>query len=704
MRNRPSLSSGSAIVGACCALALAAAPVAAQDPVASAEVDDADGAMSTSTEARRSFVPADFARFAPRNALDMARQIPGFSIREGGGDRGLGQADTNVLINGRRISGKSNGPVDALQRIPVDDVVRLELVDGASLDIGGLSGQVLNVTVSSSGGIAGQFRYSAEWRSSGVPFRWGDGQISLAGGGEQTEWSLSLENDAGRRGDAGFEQVFDAADVLIDTREEQSNFNSDRPTLSGSFARTADNGNVFNLTGEIGGNIFRQTELSQRSGTIAASDRVRTFRSSEDEFSYEVGVDYAFGFGDGQLKLIAYHRYEDSPTRSAVITEFADASVPEGSVFARDADEGETILRSEYSFAALDGDFQFALEGVKNFLDINSTFEERDAAGILQPIAFDGATARVEEDRAETSLTYSRALSSALQLQVSAGGEYSKISQTGVAGQTRTFWRPKGFLSLDWDVNASLDLSGRIERQVGQLQFFDFIATTNLDQDRVNVTNADLVPPQSWLFEVEATQSLGAFGSLNLRGFYEDISDIVDQIPIAGGGQAPGNIDSANVYGFEGELTLLFDTIGLKGLRFDTELEYSTSEVLDPLLGTPREISGRRYIEFETEIRQDFIGTPWAIGGFFRFDEARPSVRIDEIAQRTESPGFARIFVEHKDVLGLTVRGRIGNILDRSNNFDRTIFTDRTAGTVDFREERRRRFGTIYSIDIEGSF
>jgi outer membrane cobalamin receptor len=94
---------------------------------------------------RSTFLPEDFARFAPRSAFDMARNVPGFSIREGDGARGLGQADTNVLINGRRIPGKANGPLEALRRIPVEDVVRLELVDGASLGIGGLTGQVLNL-------------------------------------------------------------------------------------------------------------------------------------------------------------------------------------------------------------------------------------------------------------------------------------------------------------------------------------------------------------------------------------------------------------------------------------------------------------------------------------------------------------------------------------------------------------------------------
>ena len=689
------------------AVTLCTAPAAARGmsgELASDSAEDETGAPSSEANTRRVFTPEDFERFAPRNALDMAEQIPGFSIRSDDGDRGLGQANTNVIVNGQRISGKSNGPVAALSRIPVEEVVRLEIVDGASLDIGGLTGQVLNVITSSTGGITGQFRYSAEWRDRGVPFRWGDGQISLAGGGEKTEWTLSFENDSGRRGDEGSELVFDAADQLIDTRIEQSNFDSDRPTLSGSFARTADNGNVLNLTGQVQAFIFREREISERSGIIDPVDRLRTFRSQEDEYNFELGADYSFKFGPGTLKLIGYHRYEDSPTRSEVLTEFADGSAPTGSLFVRDADEGETIARAEYSFAGLGGDLQLAIEGVKNFLDINSALEERDAQGVFQPVEFEGASARVEEDRAEASLTYGRALSDTFLVQLSAGAEYSEISQSGALGQTRSFWRPKGFASFDWNANPSLNVSGRVERVVGQLNFFDFIASTNLDQDRVDVTNADLVPPQSWLFEVEATQNLGEIGSVNLRVFYEDISDIVDQIPIDGGGQAPGNIDSATIYGFETELTLLFDPIGIKGLRFDGELVWTESEVLDPLLGTPREISGNEFIDMNLELRQDFFGTPWAIGAFFRYDERRAQVRLDEIFQRLETPGFARVFIEHKDVLGMTARFRVGNIFNRDNRFDRTIFVDRENNIVDFREDRDRTFGTIFSFDLEGSF
>lgn len=689
-------------------LSVLAAPLAAQDAAYAAEAEisavaDTAAASGQSTT-RSTFTPDDFTRFAPRSALDMARQVPGFAIREGDGARGLGQADTNVLINGRRISGKANGPVEALRRVPVEDVVRLELVDGASLDIGGLTGQVLNVVTRSSGQITGQFRYSPQVRSFGTPARLLNGSVALAGGGTKSEWTLALANESNRRGNEGLEQVFDASGALVALRDEKANFNSDRIGLSGSFTRTADNANVLNLTGQIEGFLFREREISRQNAPGQPVDRVRGLRRSEDEFNFELGADYQFALGPGRLKLIAYHRYEDSPFSTSVTTQFADGSAPQGSLFVQDADEGETILRSEYTFAAAGGNVVAAIEGARNFLAINSALAVRDAAGVLQPTPLPGASDRVDEDRVDGGLTYSRALARNLQLQTSLGAEYSRISQAGPLGLTRSFWRPKGFAALDWKASNRLNLAGRIERVVGQLEFFDFIASVDLDQDRADVTNANLVPQQSWVYELEASWRLGTLGNLSLRTFFEDITDIVDQIPIDGGGQAPGNLPSAKLYGFDGNATLLSDGMGWKGTRLDLAFAVRGSEVRDPLLGNLRELSANELIDLGLNLRHDLQGTAWAFGAAGDWRDLAPVVRLDEVA--LNNPGFAQLsaFVENKDVGGMTLRATVGNILGQRDRFARTVFANRAANLAAFSESRDRRFGTIFTLDVEGSF
>lgn len=679
------------------------APAMAKDESAQPPVPEA-GAQAPESTTRSTFLPEDFARFAPRSAFDMARNVPGFAIRNGDDARGLGQADTNVLINGRRISGKANGPIEALRRVPVEDVVRLELVDGASLDIGGLTGQVLNVVTRATGQVSGQFRYQPEIRSFGTPARLLQGSVALAGSSAKSEWTLALRNESNRRGAIGPEQVFDRFGTLIAIRDEQSNFNNDRPSFSGSFARTADNGNILNLTGQTQGYIYRESEISFQRPPGGSVERTRRLRRTEDEFNYELGADYEFRFGPGRLKLIGYRRSEDSPFTNAVVTEYADGRVTQGSLFVRDATSGETILRAEYMVKAGGGNLVAALEGARNYLGIVSTLSERDAAGVLKPVDLAGSTARVDEDRFDGGLTWNRALARNLQLQISAGGEYSRISQTGPLGLTRTFWRPKGFASLDWKVAGNLNIAGRIERVVGQLDFFDFIASVDVDQDRTNDSNANLKPEQSWLYDLEASWRLGKLGNITVSGYLEDLSDVVDQIPLPSGGQAPGNLPSARLYGVKTQATLLSDGLGWRGTRIDVGASWNHSAVRDPLLGVVREVSGNELFTTEFRLRHDVPETPWAFG--FRGDWKKNArvVRLDEVS--LNQPSFAQVFafLEHKKVAGMTVRARVGNLMDQKDRFERTVFTNRAADIAAFSERRERRFGTIFSLDIEGSF
>ena len=144
--------------------------IALAQPAMARADDPADVAAATPSGAHTvtsaEVYPADFfTRFVPRTATDMLVQVPGFVIRDGGGEeRGLGQASTNVLVNGQRLSGKSEDTLTQLGRIPAKNVLRIEIVDAATLDVPGLTGQVANIFVKS-GGLAGNFARSEEHTS-----------------------------------------------------------------------------------------------------------------------------------------------------------------------------------------------------------------------------------------------------------------------------------------------------------------------------------------------------------------------------------------------------------------------------------------------------------------------------------------------------------------------------------------------------------
>ncbi|HYO77931.1 MAG TPA: TonB-dependent receptor plug domain-containing protein, partial [Thermoanaerobaculia bacterium] len=203
-------------------------------------------APAASVEGPRTYVPADFAQFAPRTALDMLNRVPGFAIKQEDLERGLGDATGNVVINGQRLSGKSNDVVTELNRIPAANVDRIEIVDGATLNIPGLSGQVANVIVRSAG-ISGQWAYRPEFRAHYSDPLLSRFEVSVSGTKGPVQYTLGLDNRGSRSGAGGPTWIYNADRSLREERDEEWRGNAEQPRLSGRF--------VYDGPGDSKGNL-----------------------------------------------------------------------------------------------------------------------------------------------------------------------------------------------------------------------------------------------------------------------------------------------------------------------------------------------------------------------------------------------------------------------------------------------------------------
>ena len=656
-----------------------------------------------STTNVQTFAPDYFSRFAPQTALDMVRELPGFVIeQDDDGSRGFGQASGNVLINGERISGKSNTAEDVLGRISAANVERIELLDGASLDIPGLSGQIANV-VASVDAFSGTYTYQATLRKRLEP-NFGQGEISISGTRGTLDWNLGFELENFRNGGRGIENVFDGSGTLIETRDEENQPAGNVPSLSGSLAWKPNNGHIGNLNFEFGLFDFRFTELGFRM-PLDGVDSVRFFERTEDEWNAEIGGDYEFDLGPGRLKTIALVRLENSPIINSVIETPSDGTPAFGSIFDQESDELEAIGRFEYSWVPKDGkDWQIAVESAFNVLDTVAAFSVLNDAGSFDPVEIDGATTRVEELRGEANLTHGRKLTESISAQASVGVEISELSQSGPSGLTRTFTRPKGFVSLSWKVSDKLDITARAEREVGQLNFFDFVSSVNLGAENENSGNPDLIPEQSWTGEIQFERNFGNYGAGTLRIFGERIEDVIDRVPITDTIDGVGNIGDGNRFGAELNATVKFDPIGLSGLQLEVEGEARRSEVTDPLTGETRRINSDLVSFIFAELRWDVPRTDYAIS--FGYDQSRQArnFRLNENSQFVSIPGFGFVEAEHKDLFGMRAFVRIGNLFDSLDTFERAVFVGNRLGPIDFIEDRERDFGPIFTLGLSGTF
>ena len=699
LRNRTSLLAGIAL--------LAPLPAAAQTAPATTDPAVVPPPAATDVGTKRIYSPADFVRFAPRTAYDMLVQVPGFTIRGGdeeASERGLGQASENVLIDGQRIANKSGGALVELQKLSVANVERIEIVDAASLGIAGLSGLVANVIRKAVQQSSGQFQWQPDFRAHYSKPNFFRGNVSYSGETGPVDYTLSLRNQAGRGAYGGPIVITDALGALVETREETVHSEFDQLNISTKLALDGPGSSLGNLTLAVTP-FWNPATIEDERTPVDGDDSARLITQGMNGWGYDINADYEFALGPGRLKLIGVRQWDKEPVVVTQVMAFENGDPDSGIRFSRDSRIAETIGRAEYGWKTGRNDWQLSFERAFNSLDQRGTLEELNEDGEFKQIDFPGGTGKVQELRYEAMATLSRPLGPTIDLQVAAGGEFSRLERVDGDDPARKFWRPKGSVSLGWRPAPGWDASLKLRRRVGQISFYDFLAQVSLSNENENDANPDLVPPQSWEAEAEVGRELGAWGKTRLRSYFQRIDDIVDFIPIGDDGEGVGNLPRASRFGLESTSTFQFEPIGLAGAKLDLTLGFERTRVRDPLTGEQRPISGTRDRWVSAEFRHDIPGTDYAWGASASHNHFGKSFRVTEVYRNWEGPWWVGVFVEHKDVMGLTVRASAGNLLNARHRQRHVVYTGfRDTAPIASIRSHDQLIGPIFSFMVKGTF
>jgi hypothetical protein len=699
---------GLAAGGVALAICLRAVPARAQATGDAPAPQAAQAASTNVATGKRVYLPADFARFAPKTAYDMLAQVPGFTIRGADQERGLGQASENVLVNGQRIANKSGGAIDQLQRTPAANVARIEIVDAAALGIAGLVGQVANVVLGEQNKATGQFEWNPDIRAHFAKPRWFNGSISYSGKAGWLDYTLSVRDQTGRGGLGGPIVITDALGHVIERRHEVFHSEADTVTFQTQFTIHGPGTAEGHLTlgySPYWGPFHDHDVRTPVTGPVL--DRLTLQTNSG--FYYDVNGDYSFALGPGRLKLIGVRHFDHEPIDVTQRDSFADGSPDQGTRFFRNSHIQETVFRGEYSLKAGLNDFQVSLERAFNALNQHGSLFTLGADGNFDPVPFPEGSGHVVETRYEGIATWSRPLGKKLHLEVDAGAEVSTLARVDGDVPPRHFFRPKGSVTVGWQPNGAWDLSLKLRRRVGQISFYDFLAQPNLQEERENSGNPDLVPPQSWEIEGEANRTLGPWGKTSLRAYAHFIQDIVDIIPVVAAdgsdGEAVGNLPHAKVLGFEWNSTFQFDPLGWKGAKLDLAVQMERSRVRDPLSGEPRPISNNLMRNIAADFRYDVPMSDWAFGWGGNHSMSAKGYYLSEIDSQWEGPVFDYWYVENKDVFGMTVRAQVANLANARHRFERTVWDGRRLrDPVLYHQSNDQLIGPIFSLLIKGNF
>jgi len=674
---------------------LAVSPILAQAPAASV----------TPVAAKRVYSAADFARFAPKTAYDMLVQVPSFVIRSADQERGLGQASENVLVNGQRIADKSGGAIAQLQRTSSASVDRIEIVDAAGLGIAGLSGQVANVILKATAAGSGQFEYNPHFRAHYAKPSILAGSVSYSDKWGPVDYTLSVRNSPGRGAFGGPIWINNPDGSLRETRHEVYSSEYEELNTRLKLGFDGPGSSVGNLT--LGYVPYWNPQRRRDSREFVTGElRSRTTRTKLNGFYADINADYEFALGPGRLKLIGVRHWEHEPLVTTQILRFDSSGADStGSRFSRDTRIGEIIGRGEYYWKSGQNDWQISLERAFNSLDQKGRFFDLDANENFVEIPFPQGTGKVTELRYEGIVTWSRPLTSNLDLQVAAGAEISHLDRVDDDQDTRKFFRPKGSITFGWRPATGWDVSLKLRRRVGQISFYDFLAQPQLSSDRQNAGNPNLVPPQSWEAETEISRDLGRWGKTRLRGWYYRVEDIVDVIPIGVDEEGIGNLPRADRAGLESISTFELEPIGLKGAKVNMTLGGEWTSVRDPLTFEKRPIGGVRERWGSISLRHDVPNTPWAWSAYVQYNYYAKNYFLTEVYRSLDLPWLAGLYIEHKNVFGLTVRATADNVFNGRHLLHRTVYSGfRDTAPINFIEKHDQLVGPIFKLSVKGTF
>lgn len=609
-------------------LCLAAAPEAGNLGTASVGGNAiANGVWSSTDGGTVTYEAIFFEPYQSVNAADMLRWVPGGAAllpdnNRGGGQqqdkRGFGSGGDQILINGKRISGKSNDISSAMQRIQADVVTRIEVIRGTSAGLDVRSeGTLINIVLAEdiSGG-SGSWQLHSGFYGDSAEY---DGLVSYSNTAAGFNYLVSAEYGPYNRGqdEDRVEELFDpGSDLPFEHRDIASPELREELVLNMSGSRELANGDVLNLNARIEDGAREQFETTLVTQIGNPDTNVLANISLEDSLDWEVGGDIENRLGaNGILKTRAiYTSKTEDESETVSLSSSVPGNVPSESLVLSDALATEAILRSSYSWPLNSSqNLELGLEGAINTLEKNVLLFEILPDGTLDPIDVFNSDSDVEENRYEFFSTHFFQLRDNIALESGLNVEYSKIEQFGAdVDNARSFTYAKPRFDLRWDLDEANQLRASVERTVSQLDFGDFVANFNSDDDQVNAGNPDLEPEQAWEWKLTYERRLNNDnGVLEGQVFYNQIEDHIDRVAATEIISAPGNIGDADLYGANLKGSWRLAPVGIQGAVIDAEYRFQDSETTDPFTGEKRPMKWKPQHRILVKFRHDV--TAWKL-------------------------------------------------------------------------------------------
>jgi len=647
-----------------------------------------------------------FAKFQPVTVIDMINKIPGgielLKSASGNGGRGFGANGSQILIDGKRMSGKANNMSKTLSLILASQVDHIRLMRGTAdgLDVRS-EGQMLNVILKSgdeSGSsnllsVSTRYIFNEELIPSKLYF-------SHNAKSEDFKYSISYQYHKNIEAKDVPEDVFNSDGIKREFRQGRWKETNKNHLITGNLGYTFINGDIINLNAYYSDNNNKDNKVEEQ--FLLDTDESLIFDAIEDKEElyqsrkWEIGGDYESSLDSvGLLKALFIISKNISEGRDTDYLILDGGRIPEFT-YSIDPIQEERIFRSSIlkRFNTVHS-LEYGLEAAFNQLDKTTTIDTEPTQNTL-----------VSEDRYELFLTHSWTISPEFSSQFSLIEEFSKIQQvSSEINNSRSYQYLKPRLELRYDITDQKQLRFVADHSVSQLNLGNFIVSRNEEDETIDLGNPDLVPYKRWLYSMGYEQQLdNNTGSIEAKFYYEDITDHIDKIQIGELSSGVGNIGDAYFYGLELNANVRLGFLGLQNALVTTTYRFRDSETTDPFTGNKRPMKHSSKHFWNFDYRHDV--TKYDLSYGFNFHKRSPMYRndISLFEERTFKYHF-KLFVDYFISPSVKLQMAYNHPLRDRKLWNKTFYEGHISdGIIDYLEKRIEHAEPDIIINLQMAF
>ncbi len=609
-----------------------------------------------------SYPASFFASALPNTAKDMIDRVPGFTFDDGASARGFDAAAGDVLIDGELPASKSDDIDSVLRRLPASQVLRIDVIRGGEPGID-MHGKILvaNVIRKTGPSSSGDIQLNDRWLTSDgrqVPGLRIEGTHQSDGRTLEGGFAISRFIDDGQGSGTVVQSGPDGA--IQGLAGDDTRAGGYQAVATGAYAQPLAGGK-FRINLSLQYQPYFNDEVVGPQGQPAIASSLEHDHQTTEQS--ELGLHYTRDFGSRfSLETLAIQQLdgEDSITLFSTPGDFQR--------FREQHTNGESIGRATLTWRATPNvTVETGAETAYNWLHSHTRYAD-NGIDVVVP----AANVDVTELRGEAFAKATWTPTPKLNVEAGLREEVSHIASTGDVVLGKTLQYPKPRLVVAWSPTANDQIRVRLEREVSQLDFNDFVAASSLSTGQILAGNPNLTPQQAWVIEGAYERTFLKDGAATLTLRHSELSDVIDRAPVisqSGDYDTPANIGGGSKDELIADLSLPLKRFGLAGGLLKSNLTWRRSSVQDPTTGEERPISGLRPFEGTVDFSEDLPKWKLTVGGELNVGFSQTYYRFDQIETDT-LPLQGEVYVETRPAPGWSVRTEIYDI---GGGFDRKL-------------------------------